>query len=621
MKRSAILDFIFGFETSEEEFSKSHFSKNERHFSAKILSSIGSSFAKKLSTGVLPRIGSFLFDRFALGKINSYGSTIFAFGLMTVLLNLVDYYLRSQPGSPASALTSGAVLMLLSIPLLFINTPLLEFMLNHKFTDILLFEILCMKRVAISDTRREESGWIYPVLIGAMIAVVGYFTSLTAVLLILALLIFAALAFSSPEFSLIATVAVLPAIPLLSFPTLAISALVGITAVSFVSKVFLGKRLYHFEQYDAIISFFIVFVLISGTFNKDFNSFAKAISLILLTFSYFLASNIIINKRLADNMINVLLFTSIPTAIYAIIDYFFLSGMPSGWIDPSTSPDITRRATATFGNPNIYAVYLLVTVIFALTFSFDKTKSKNTRIYYGAVFALNGYAMVLTWTRGAWLALIFALAAFAVIRSRRAPKALLITLASLPIAITIMPESVIQRLLSSLNLSDSSILSRLSIWRSSIAMMLDNLFIGIGVGDKAFSEEFLKYAEDSVSAPHSHNLFLEIGCEFGIFALLLFVFIILTRIRHRASYARYVRKSTVNILSLISGTAFFALITYGMTDYIWYNTTMYALFWLVFGLGSATLRIAKKEYLDSVIPIDDYTSESFASADITVIHK
>ena len=44
----------------------------------------------------------------------------------------------------------------------------------------------------------------------------------------------------------------------------------------------------------------------------------------------------------------------------------------------------------------------------------------------------------------------------------------------------------------------------------------------------------------------------------------------------------------------------FALILFGMTDYIFYDAGMYFAFFTVFGIGSALLRIAKREHDDRI---------------------
>ena len=191
----------------------------------------------------------------------------------------------------------------------------------------------------------------------------------------------------------------------------------------------------------------------------------------------------------------------------------------------------------------------------------------------------------------------------------------------LPVLFSFIPTAVIERFLSIFGTGDSSISSRLSIWRSSIDMFLDNLFVGVGIGTGSFSKEFLLFAEDSVTAPHSHNLFLEIGCEAGIFALLLFIFLLLVRIRHRASYAKYVRGSSVDNLSTVTGTAVFGLLVYGMTDYIWYSPVTYTLFWIIFGIGSSALRIAKAEHdeLGSALIMESFSDA--AQIDIAILDQ
>ena len=616
MKDSKILDFLFGYERSEESFLKSHTAQAEKNFSDTLIGGIGSRYAKRVLGNPLSRFFSRTSRALACIPVRAYGIAILVFGLITLLINFADYYFRALPTSPSEELVTGAVFTVVAIPLLMVNTPLSEFLQKYPLTDALFFDIFCLRR--ISDTEKSDVplAWIIPTTVGTVIAVLGFFLPLPIVLTVVGALIFTALSFSSPEFSFMTTVFLLPVIPLTPAPSLVLACLVAITFISFFNKVLLGKRLYHFEQYDVLILLFVLFILISGIFNKGFDSFEHSVLLAVLSFSYFLASNIIVNRRLIDNTVNLFITSSVPTAIYGIIAYFYAPARPE-WLDPSFRDSITSRAASTFGNPNIYAVFLLVAITFSLSYATNGGKRKY-RPLYAAAFILNTLAMVLTWTRGAWLALILSVLAYLIIGSRRTPKILLGLTLAVPVGLEFIPSTVTERILSSFNFSDSSIVSRLSVWRSSLRMFADNIFIGIGVGEEAFSEEFLKYAEDSVTAPHSHNLFLEIGCEVGIFALILFTFLLLTRIRHRATYAKYVKTSYLKAISTVSGSALFALIAFGMTDYIWYSGTMNFLFWIVFGLGSATLRISKKERDDLLLESRGENSAYSAAADISV---
>ena len=57
---------------------------------------------------------------------------------------------------------------------------------------------------------------------------------------------------------------------------------------------------------------------------------------------------------------------------------------------------------------------------------------------------------------------------------------------------------------------------------------------------------------------------------------------------------------------------------YGVFNYVWADMTMYYLFWCVFGLGSAVLRISKQEFDDRVAYFSDGSAEDSSSIDITI---
>ena len=611
------LDFLFGYEATDERFEDSNLKKVGKKFSDRVISGIGSAYSKRVFSSPFVSFITRLRSSLAGASVKSYGILFLAFGLMTLLANFAEYYFRDLPESPAFELVVGIAFAAAAIPLLFINTPLADFLERFSFTDKFLFEFLCLRRSRSVRTygQKSEFSWLIPLFAAAALAAFGFIFPLYVVLIAAPLLILLALMISSPEFSMMLTLMALPIVPLIPGTTFILAALIGICAVSFFIKVLLGKRLFHFEQYDAAMLLFMLFILISGVFNKGIVSFENSLSLVVLGVAYFLVSNILVNRRLTENAVNMIILSSVPTAVYGIVTYYSSAPRPE-WTDPMFT-GISARAYSTFANPNVYAVFLIVAVIFSLAFALDKSRKKASLIY-AVIAILNIFVLVLTMTRGAWIAVILAALAFVIIKSRRCPKLLLLPVLAIPVALVFIPGSITERFLSIFSMQDSSSISRLSIWRSSLSMFAENLFIGIGVGSGAFSEEFTKYAEDSVTAPHSHNVFLEIGCEMGIFALILFVFILLIRIRHRASYAKYVRNSSVGSLCTMSGTAFFALLIFGMSDYIWYSAPMYVLFWVVFGIGSATLRISKKEHDDSLVATPAEAEDYSAQINITI---
>lgn len=613
---SKFLDFLFGYEKAEESFNESRIAKAEKKFSDKVLVGVGYAYSKKILNSRIAKFFVKMKEALAAASIKSYGVFLLSFGLATLFAHFAEYYFMDFTTTPTAALIVGAAMMGAGFLLLFFKAPLIHCLQKWKLTSVVLFDTLCLKRIRSAPTTSEAEKPIIPVTVGIFFAAMGFLFSLPAIAIVTLALVFTVLSLSSPEFALMATLFALPFIPALPHSTLILSVLVIISVISFVSKVILGKRFFHFEQYDAVILIFMLFVFVSGVFNKGFVSFEKSLALIVLASVYFLVSNVVVNRRLAENAVKIIVFSSVPATIIGFILYF-TSSTKASWIDPTFTSTITSRAYSTFGNPNVYAVFLIVTTIFSIALAVDNVDG-NSFFFFAGASLLNSVSLALTWSRGAWVAVILAALAFTIIRSRRAPKILLIPAMLIPVGLLFIPESFTERLLSIFNLGDSSVASRLSIWRSSIRMFLDNIFIGIGVGEEAFSEEFLKYAEDSVTAPHSHNLFLEIGCEIGIFALVGFLYLLLIRVRHRATYARYVRNSSVDNISTLSGTALFALLIFGMSDYVWYSSSTYYLFWVVFAIGSATLRISKSEHDTLRASTCDGKGDTSASVNITI---
>ena len=406
--KSKFLDFIFGYEQSEKRFEESKIVQTEKRFADKVISGIGSAYSKRVLTSPAARFIANLRSTLARVSVKSYGILFLAFGLITMLANFAEYYFRDLPESPAFELAVGISFSLLAVPLLFADKPLYELLERFPLTSFVLFDFLCLprNREIIKEHEKQDLAWLIPIFAATALATFGYIFSLPLLLISVLVLVLIALAISSPEFSLMMTLMLLPLLPALPRTTLILVALVAITTVSFLIKVLLGKRLFHFEQYDAIMLMFMFFVLISGVFNKGIVSFENSLILISLGLIYFLVSNILVNRRLAENAVKIIVYSSIPCAIYGLITYYSTTVRPE-WIDPTFS-SISSRAYSTFGNPNVYSVFLIVAIVFSFALTLEKTERKYAPIY-AAITALNVFLLVLTFTRGAWLAIIIAI--------------------------------------------------------------------------------------------------------------------------------------------------------------------------------------------------------------------
>ena len=76
--------------------------------------------------------------------------------------------------------------------------------------------------------------------------------------------------------------------------------------------------------------------------------------------------------------------------------------------------------------------------------------------------------------------------------------------------------------------------------------------------------------------------------------------------------------SQVRKLSEYATMTLSVLIVFGAFNYIWANMTAYYLFWCVFGLGSAGLRVSKQEFDDRVAYFSDGRADDSSAIDITI---
>jgi hypothetical protein len=147
-------------------------------------------------------------------------------------------------------------------------------------------------------------------------------------------------------------------------------------------------------------------------------------------------------------------------------------------------------------------------------------------------------------------------------------------------------------------------------------VLLNNIFVGIGIGKESFVTEMGNI--DVHGYLNSSNLFIELGLEAGIFALICFLLLLITRLRHRSLRYLYVRNSQIETLAAVSGAALFCLLAFGMVNYIWSSPSAYYLFWCIFGMGSATLRVAKRDYDDKVLYYEETGDSDSSVIDIEI---
>lgn len=262
--------------------------------------------------------------------------------------------------------------------------------------------------------------------------------------------------------------------------------------------------------------------------------------------------------------------------------------------DLSLNPDMPGRVFSFFENPNSFANLLVFFAPLMLSMAIFSKKNLE-RLAYLAVFLLCAFALVMTYSRGGWLALAFAIFVLMLfVCPRWVPLVALLCIAALPL----LPENILSRLLTIFNFSDSSTYTRGYIYSAMGKLILLNPVFGVGIGADTLRQSVQDAGVYVAQSPfvHGHNLYLQLWAESGIFALIAFFGSLFgtmrkgTRALKLQSVSPLLRGIVVGCISGLSGALLF-----GITDYAWSYPRIMVLFWFLFALLLAAIRIIEKE--------------------------
>lgn len=536
----------------------------------------------------------------------TYGSFLAVFGALSMALHFVKNYLGLYEDIPLNVVILASSLMLASIPFFISDKPLSTALQNNAITDFVFFEFFCIRRMHKNETMRGPAP-IVGVLLGVAVAVVGAVLPLWMVALAICGFVYLFLTFLSPEFSFFSIFIIMP---YLSFDTdgVFLAALVAVTLISYMRKVASGKRVYFFEQYDLGLFAMLFCILISGIFVKGVESFVSSIVMILLGMGYVLSSSLVTNRRLADCLINAVIISSVPVSVIAIveavtdiIDYGFSS---------------FEGASATFDKPYTLAIFLLVALAFS-TYFVDVRRNHTVKVIYAVITAINITALFFTMSIWAFFAVLIGLLAAVVQKMRHGSGLMLFILSLIGYALLFIPNSMIDKIYANDTVTAFGLSDSIGRWQVAFRMLKDNIFLGVGIGEDSFMEEISNYSA-AFDYSNSGSFLLEIACEAGVISLFAFLVIYFIRIRHTKIYRPYVKNSQVSKTSSYTTVTTVMLMVYGAFNYIWADMTMYYLFWCVFGLGSASLRVAKQEFDERSAYYKDGSAEDSSSIDIAI---
>jgi len=281
----------------------------------------------------------------------------------------------------------------------------------------------------------------------------------------------------------------------------------------------------YFVMFICFFYFCIILSAINVTFWQDY--FSAIISLLFYTLLTIAIYNAIDSLKTLQRLI--IFWISIMTIIslLAIYQSIFFS---LGWRAVS--------ATATFGNRNQLANYLLpVALLSAVAISSDICmKNIKLKIMLICETVVINFAAIVILSRGAWIALIVGYICLLMLGKMIRKKIVLILLLSsvfiLPFYLTI--EHRVVTTIWQFKESYGGVFVRFSVAKVAMKVAFDNLFTGIGFGNW-LAKSSIYLPGDLITTfqggVQTHDTYLGLLVESGIFALLIFICFLLVHIK------------------------------------------------------------------------------------------
>lgn len=210
------------------------------------------------------------------------------------------------------------------------------------------------------------------------------------------------------------------------------------------------------------------------------------------------------------------------------------------------------RAYGTFEQPNPYAGYLalMIPVALGIVSNFKLPVQGSLRSHLAtlnlelvtlASLAAMLAAVLMSWSRGAWLGVGAGMIVTIIVQSRRAfvlsiIAAFVLTLAILLSSINIIPTAIADRFagvadyfgvfdVRGVKVDDTNyaIVERMAHWQAAALMWADKPVLGVGIGNyaAAYSQYALPRWDDPLG--HAHNYYLNIAAETGTIGLLAYL--------------------------------------------------------------------------------------------------
>lgn len=375
-------------------------------------------------------------------------------------------------------------------------------------------------------------------------------------------------------------------------PTMAILALVCAGCFSLILKMGIDRQLCLTPS--PLNGYIVLYAFIYGYATLTSTSFSGSLFPGLLTIAFvlffFAVTSSGMGSKEIDRLMWALLAVGVVVSVYGFYQYLFPEQFRNVWTDTDMFSTVEFRVYSTLENPNVLGEYFLLVIPLGCAVALTG-KTRSRKLLALAAVAVMGVCLLLTYSRGCYLGILFAAVVFLVLLDWRF---LIVGVVAIALCPLYLPESIITRFTSIGDMGDTSTSYRVYIWMGTLAMLKDYWFCGVGPGMEAFNVVYPEYAYNAITAPHSHNLYLQLMCETGVCGIVVFLVMMVSFYRMMFTAIRREQDKKARIYQIAGVSAVSGFLVQSMTDYTFYNYRVMLLFFCLLGLCVVFTKMGKQ---------------------------
>lgn len=308
---------------------------------------------------------------------------------------------------------------------------------------------------------------------------------------------------------------------------------------------------------------------------------------------FFVLNALIDDEDTIRDMIHAMLIAATFVAIFGIGQKFAGVESPKSWVYSEQEGNIKLRVFSTIGNPNALGGYMVLMAPIAISLTLW-AKNNMQRLIYGAMTLIMLYTLVMTYSRGAWIGFIAAMALYTLITRNK--WLAMVGIAGL-VAAPFVAGGVVERLTLAFTpeyWNKASEGGRVEFWGRALSIFKAYPILGTGIGTVGDS---VATRQGVPGATWIDNQYFKLMAEIGIVGTLAYLAMVFAPIikGYKAVFGAAKRDTFLYAVNAGITAALFGMLVENFTAAILEDLNVITHFWVMIALLYVGIRLSTQK--------------------------